>query len=192
MRIRKKDPIQYIYKVNPESQAVMIEISLDSYDELFNGWDASPLKMRDLEPELMAYILEALFEISFRQTVELWCYIPVSLIDLEKERKSIQSIRNNFNTQIRFIERNLFSNYRKIVAYIALSIVFLLAAYFIPSLVRQQLTFSIIIEGLFIGGWVLLWEAFSLFFFASYDLRKKRKRFIKLLSSNIYFHPNNL
>jgi predicted metal-binding membrane protein len=42
-------------------------------------------------------------------------------------------------------------------------------------------------EGLFIGGWIFIWEAFSLFFFTTHDERKRRDVFYRYLDSEIYF-----
>jgi len=108
-----KDPIQFIYKKNLKNEAYMIEVMLDDYDELFNGWGASPLKMRDLEPELMQYLLDAGFEISYKDPVEFVFYLPNDKEVTDKEIKSVQTIRNNFKTQISFIDRALKRNTRK-------------------------------------------------------------------------------
>jgi hypothetical protein len=55
------------------------------------------------------------------------------------------------------------------------------------SFYEDSLTFNILREGLFIGGWFLLWESFSLFFFDSYEVRQRRKRFQRYLDSDIEF-----
>ena len=182
-----KDPIQFIYKKNLKNDTYMIEVMLDDYDELFNGWDASPLKMRDLEPELMEYLLDAGFEIPYKEPIELVFYLPKDKEVTNKEIKSVQTIRNNFKTQISFIDRALKRNTRKIITYIVMSIVFLLMAYLIPTVSDLGILMSVLMEGLFIGGWVLLWEAFAIFFFSGHDLRVKRKRFVKFLDSEIKF-----
>ena len=186
-RKKYKDPIQFIYKKNPENHAFIIEVSLDDYDELFNGWDASPLKMRDLEPELMDYIEDAGYEIPYKEKIEFVFYMPVVKEDTDKEIKSVQTIRNNFKTQISFIDRAQRRNTRKILTYIFMSITFLLVAYLMPGIAAQNILLSVLMEGLFIGGWVLLWEAFAIFFFKGHDLRVRRKRFVKFLDSEIKF-----
>ena len=43
------------------------------------------------------------------------------------------------------------------------------------SFFEEQLSFTILREGLFIGGWFLMWESFSLFFFDSYEVRNRKK-----------------
>jgi hypothetical protein len=43
------------------------------------------------------------------------------------------------------------------------------------------------IEGFFIGGWFLLWEAFSLFFFDTHEIKIRQKIFTRFLASDLYF-----
>jgi len=68
-----------------------------------------------------------------------------------------------------------------------MSIVFLLMAYLIPTVSELSILMNVLMEGLFIGGWVLLWEAFAIFFFNGHELRIKRKLFVKFLDSEIKF-----
>jgi hypothetical protein len=192
MKKMKPFALKQIYRVNEETKAYMIEISLDDYDELFNGWDASVIRRKELEPELLDYMVSASYEISLKYPVELWFYLDPAKENNEREIISVQSIVNNFKTRLHFNEMKLRSNYRKILTYILMSTLFLLFAYLMPKDFDLILFINIIVEGLFIGGWVLLWEAFSLFFFDSHDLRIKKKHLTKLKDSKIYFKYKKL
>lgn len=192
MKTKKPFALKQIYRVNEETNAYMIEISLDDYDELFNGWDASIIRRKELEPELLDYMVSASYEISLNYPVELWFYVDPSKENTDREMISVLSIVNNFKTRLHFNEMKLRSNYRKILIYILMSTLFLLFAYLMPKDLDMILFINIIVEGLFIGGWVLLWEAFSLFFFDSHDLRIRKKHLIKLKDSKIYFKYKKL
>jgi len=188
LEMKKKSPIYNYYNINPDSSAYMVEISLDNYAELFNGWDASPLKRRDLEPELLHYIEQCGTEIPLKYDVELYLYLSEKYKDEEKEARSKLGIINNFNIVLFFIKKSLEKIYRQIFANILLSIVFLVAANLLKSNFQIETLFpSIAVEGLYIGGWVLLWEAFSLFFFDSYEIRQRKKIFIRFKEMKIYF-----
>ena len=93
---KKKIALANYYNKNEDTSSYMIEISLDNYSELFNGWDASPLKRRDLEPELLDYIEQCGSEIPLEYSIELYLYLPESLKDVEKEQRSKTGILNNF------------------------------------------------------------------------------------------------
>lgn len=187
MENKKKNAFQYMYNKNPENGAYIVEVSLDDYSELFNGWDASPLKRRDLEPELLDYLEQAGNEIPIKEKVEVCFYLPTILKSEDKEKKSISSVRSNFSIVMYFINKTLRHNNRQIIIYVSMSIVFLIAAYFLRNIAVTGLLFSIVLEGLFIGGWFLLWEAFSIFIFESHLIRIRKKVFKRYLESDIYF-----
>ncbi len=187
----KKKELLNVYNRNPENNAFLIEVSLDDYSEIFNGWDASQLKKKDIEPELLSYIEQAGYEIPLAETIEICFYLPKVINDTEKENISIMGIQNNFKTVLFFIERLLHKNYRQILTYVSIAILFLIGAYGLRLLLPDlNFTFSIVVEGFFIGGWFLMWEAFSLFFFESHDTRHRKKVYQRFLKSQIFFKDN--
>ncbi len=183
----KKNLSLNLYNSNPETKAYIVEVSLDDYSELFNGWDASPLRRKDLEPELMDYLEQAATEIPIKEKLELCFYMPSEKRDLDKEFKSITSIMNNFKVVRSVIQKQIERNYRRLLMYVVVSLIFLSAAYLLRNVTDISLLINIMIEGFFIGGWFLLWEAFSLFFFDTHEIKVRRKIFERFLSSDIYF-----
>ncbi|MFH0766474.1 MAG: hypothetical protein ABH890_02575 [Bacillota bacterium] len=188
--MKKKRELLNLYNRNLDNHAFMIEISLDDYSEIFNGWDASTLKKKDIEPELLDYLEQAGYEIPIKESIEIYFYLPKEINDTDKENKSIMGIQNNFHSVLFFIDRMLHKNYRQIAMYITLGILFLIGAYVTRELTNLNLMFSILLEGFFIGGWFLLWEAFSLFFFQAHETRQRKKVYQRFLTTNIYFKDN--
>lgn len=186
-RKQKRMYLGSIYPYDDTLDTYYIELSLNDYDELFNGWDASPLKRRDLEPELLAYLEEACYDIPSRSKIEIHCVMMDIKKDNQKERKSLDSFRHNFLMTEHFINKQVSRNVRKIMIYLLLSTFFLTFAYTLPRVHELDILSSILIEGLFIGGWVMLWEVFTLFFFDGYELRVRRKHVKRLSSSTIKF-----
>ncbi|MFA6627082.1 MAG: hypothetical protein WCT17_00940 [Bacilli bacterium] len=187
MKNKNKNAFQNMYNRNPDNQAYIVEISLDNYSELFNGWDASAIKRRDLEPEVLNYLEQVGNEIPLKEKIEICFYLPSHLKDADKELKCITGVKNNFNIVMFFTNKSLKHNYRRIITYVFMSVIFLTAAYLLRNLIHSSLLLSISLEGLFIGGWFLLWESFSLFFFESHEIRKKEKIFKRFLDTDIYF-----
>jgi len=183
----KKSESLALYNTNPETKAYIVEVSLDDYSELFNGWDASPLRRKDLEPELMDYLEQAATEIPIHEKLELCFYMPKEKRDLDKEFKSITSVMNNFKIVLSVIHKQLSHNYRRLAVYFIIALIFLSAAYLLRNVTHISLFINIMIEGFFIGGWFLLWEAFSLFFFDTHETRVRQKFFNRFLISDIYF-----
>lgn len=187
--VRKKHKKEYLslYNINPDSKAYVLELSLEDYSEIFNGWDASPLRRKEIEPELMDYFVQAATEIPIRERIEICFYVLSEQKDHDKENKSIAAIKNNFRIQLLFTNRSLRDIYRRFATYIFVSIILLSGAYILPGAIELSLVYKIMVEGMFIAGWWMLWEGCSLFFFNGHDIRLRKRYFERYLKSDIYF-----
>lgn len=183
----KKTYLKKIYRFNEESKAYIIDVSLDYYQELFNDWDGSPTRKRDLDPELVTYLEAASLEIPRKSNVEISFSLPLSEKNCDKEKKATDGINTNFLTALYFTKKALSYNLRKIILFVLLGVIFIMAAYIIQYKIDLTIGFDVLIEGLFIGGWVLLWEAFSLFFFSMHELRREKSMYLRFLNSEIVF-----
>jgi len=179
--------LSHIFNINQENDNFVIEINLNNYQHLYNDWDASSINQKELAPEIFDFIERASYEIPLSKDHELWFYLPAANQDEGKEAKSKKALKNNFKMELYFIKKKLNRIYRKAVTYILIGIVFLLAAYFLPETAGNKLLYSLFMEGIFIGGWVFFWEAFSQLFFASHEVRKRRRYYQRFLNSRIQF-----
>jgi len=187
---RKREYLS-LYNINPDSNAYLIELSLEDYSELFNGWDASPVRRKEIEPELMDYFEQAAIEIPIKEKIEVCFYIPAELKCPDKESKSISALLNNFRIKHLFTKKMLRDIYRRFITYIIVSAMLLTAAYVLPGLGELSLFYKIMIEGMVIAGWWILWEGCSLFFFTGHDIRVRKKYFERYMKSQIYFKTSN-
>lgn len=183
----KKSYLKKIYRYNEDEKSYIIDVSLDYYQELFNDWDASPIRKKDLDPDLVMYLEAASHEIPRKSNIEVSFSIPLNEKNEEKEKKAIAGIKTNFSTALYFTRKELNYSLRKIILFILLGFIFILTAYLIQNKIALTIGFDVLIEGLFIGGWVLLWEAFSLFFFSMYELRKQKSMYMRFLNASIVF-----
>jgi hypothetical protein len=186
---KSKDDYQlrYIYHTNQYNNAYLVELNLDNYDDLFNSWDGSALDRKELDPELSHFLERASYELPLKDKVELCFYLPEKEKNEKIEADSRATIKNNFRMKQFFIDQNLKHNNKKTATYIVMGILFLITAYLIPERQDLSLLISLLMEGLFVGGWVFLWEAFSIFFFGSRELKDKKKRYFRYLDSEIVF-----
>ncbi|MGI6620971.1 MAG: hypothetical protein ACOX35_05925 [Bacillota bacterium] len=176
-----------MYKTDPDTDEFIIEISVDNYNEIFNGWDPSPVKRRDLDPEVIDFIESCADDIPLRYPVELHFYIPADQRAEEKERLSIEGIRNNFAYSVALIRKSLSEIRKKTIMYSVAAFVFLILRYMSGPIVPTNILTTIMIEGLSIGGWVFLWEAFSLLFFSGQETSNQLKQYLRLLEARIIF-----
>lgn len=179
--------LRYIYHTNQHNNAYLIELNLDKYDDLFNSWDGAELDRKELDPELSHFLARASYELPLKDKVELCFYLPETEKDEKMEADSRATIKNNFRMRQFFIDQDLKHNNKKTATYIVMGVLFLITAYLIPENQDLSLLISLLMEGLFVGGWVFLWEAFSIFFFGSRELKDKKKRYFRYLDSDIVF-----
>ncbi len=179
--------LRYIYHTNQHNNAYLIELNLDKYDDLFNSWDGAELDRKELDPELSHFLARASYELPLKNKVELCFYLPETEKDEKMEADSRATIKNNCRMRQFFIDQNLKHKHKKSATYIVIGVLFLITAYLIPKNQDLSLLISLLMEGLFVGGWVFLWEAFSIFFFGSRELKDKKKRYFRYLDSDIVF-----
>jgi hypothetical protein len=179
--------LSQIYSYLEEEECYLVQISLDSYDEIFNAWDAAPVKRRDLETDLLDFMEQVAYDLPMSEKVKLVFQLPKELKEEKKEATATEGIFHNFRMINHFINKELSRNNRKIGTYLIFGIAFLSLSFFFQDAFDLTFPFSILIDGFFIGGWVMFWEAFSLFFFSGSELRNRRRRFTRYLNSKIVF-----
>jgi hypothetical protein len=184
---KRKNYLKQIYKVNPESNAYIIEVSLENYNEIFNGWDPSPIKRRDLDPDLVHFMEECALDIPLRFPLELQFQMPGEQYDERKEELSRTGIQNNFNFTTHFIRKDIKQTRKKVVFYIITAFAFLSLGYISGQRVEPNIITTTLMEGLSIGGWVFLWEAFSLLFFSGQETYGKLRRYERFQNTIINF-----
>ena len=85
-----------IYRPFEDTERLMIEVSLDKYEDLFNEWDPAPFKRRDIDPDLRTFLEECSDEIGLKYPLAVVFYLPKGELDLEKQQKCIESLRSFF------------------------------------------------------------------------------------------------
>lgn len=184
---KKKNYLKQIYKMNPETNAYIIEISLVDYNEIFNGWDPSPIKRRDLDPDLLNFMEVCSSDIPLELPLELQFYMPEDQFNEDKENLSKVGIKNNFDFTTHFIKKELAQIRQKILLYIIMAVAFLSVGYLSAQQIESSFFTTILLEGLSIGGWVFLWEAFSLFFFQRQEVHSRLRTYIRFQNTVISF-----
>lgn len=165
----------------------MIEVSLTDYSDIFNGWDPSPVRRRDLDPDLVEFMEHCAADIPLNYPLELQFYVPKEVRDEEKEERTRESIRNNFSFTIHFIRKQLGEVRRKTFTDAIAAFAFLSVGYISRQHTSPSLLTTILLEGLSIGGWVFLWEAFSMFFFTGQEISNQLKRYMRFQVTEITF-----
>lgn len=165
----------------------MIEIALDQYSDIFNEWDPAPFKRREIDADLELYLEGSAEEIPSKYPIELYFIIPAGSRNQLMEQESRSALKSFFTFRIYFLKRDLRKVNIRILRYLVTGFILLWVGTIYPGHTSDAPWATVITEGIFIGGWVFLWEAVSLFFFSNRDLYQRRKMYKRLLDSPIFF-----
>jgi hypothetical protein len=175
-----------IYAVDASTNRYMIEIGLDRYVDIFSEWDPAPFKRRDIDPDLELYLEGSSDEIPFRYPIELCFTIPAGIQNDEIEADCRKGLQNSFIFKLYFLKKELRQTNARMLQFVLLGFVFLWVATFLEPF-NKRVLLSLLTEGLFIGGWVFLWEAVSLFFFTNRELYHRYRTYRRLQTALVIF-----
>lgn len=176
-----------IYTLDQATNAYMIEAALDDYGDIFNEWDPAPFKRRELDPDLQIYLEGSSNEISFRYPVELIFTLPAAKRNETIEQEVRVGLRNSFNFKLYVLRKEIRTINLLTLRYVLMGLGTLWAARLLSVPAEAYAITSVLTEGLFIGGWVFLWEAVSLFFFSNRDIYQRYRTYTRLRDALVIF-----
>ncbi len=183
---KKINYLNKIYEKNHETGDYIVEVSLDSYTDIFNEWDHASYKKRDMDPELALFIENCSLEIPFKYGINICFYLPKEIQNTEKEKVIESGFKTYYNFYTDFEMKDLRYSYRKVAGYIITSFLLLAVAYILSGK-SDDLFFSTITQCFTVGGWVFLWEAISFSFFKKSSKVDTIKNYQRLARAPIYF-----
>lgn len=181
-----KPYFQNSYRFDDKLGAYVIAVSLDSYNDVYDDWDPSPFKKRDIEDEFSDFVSDSALDIPLKYDIAIKLHLPESIKDEKKEDLLKKAYRNHFKFLIGRLYRHKKKLREKLMAYSSLAILFLLIAYTRPMW-SENIILEVLREGIFVGGWVFLWEVFTLLFITFREEKHNESHLNRLLHANIEF-----
>lgn len=184
--MKSKSFFDSIYKYEEEINAYLIEVSLDSYDEVYDDWDPSPFKRRDIEDEFNDYIYNSSEDIPLNYNIGIILHLPICKKDLKKEGMLVSALRSYYTYEVERVNKKKRNLLKRTVSYLFMSIFLLSAGYFFVS-ESEMVILNVLHEGILIGGWVFLWEFFTNIFITLRDMQTEYRMLDRILCSMIKF-----
>jgi RsiW-degrading membrane proteinase PrsW (M82 family) len=182
----EKLKLKDLYTYHLESNKYVLEIDIDQYQDMFNTWDAAPLKRKDIEPDLMDYLETAGRDIPLKYDLIISFIMPEAARDEKKEVMAKDALSMQFRYAISQVNASLTFNYRRILTFLIMSLIFLFINYLLrDALLNQALTIAL--EGLLVGGWFLLWNVFSIFILDNSVLNKRKRVLARYVKTDVVF-----
>lgn len=184
----EKINLKKLFRYNKEKNAFIIDVSIDYYKDLYNDWDFSPFKRRDLDTDLITFIEESSEEIPLRYKVIINFFIPEEMRDPGKEERSKAGLKNFFKYMLYKVESEQRKAQWRAFKYTVAGLFLVFIAFFVKNFIEQWGYLSFLPEGLIIGGWVFIWEVFTILFFLNSERKVKIKEYKRLIKSEINYN----
>lgn len=192
MENQKSIRTAHVYRTFEGTDRFAIEVALVDYNEIFNEWDPAPFKRRGLNPELQYFLEECSHDISIRHPLAVVFYMPSTELNPKKEEICLTGIRNHFAFKMHILDKEHRTIMLGVLKNTLIGILFLFLAITFDSLLVENLFLRLLHEGLFIGGWVFIWEALATVSFKNRELRHSIKECERFLDAPIVFKNEQL
>ena len=150
-----------------ESEYQLIEVKVQTLQQIFNSMDPSPFHERDLDREAEEFIVSWAQEHSSRNPYKLIVHLGQATDRPDAERILSESIRNYFSYRAEMNRRELKQLLRYgwislVIATVFLGLCVTVAQTVDPGLGRFH---PILHEGLIILGWVAMWRPLDVYLY---------------------------
>ncbi len=187
MKAKKIELLRKVYDKNEETQAFVIKALITKYTDIFNDLDPSPLRKRDLDQDFINYLVSCSLDIPLKYKTELHFVCPKEIADAAKEERAKAGIGTYCNLTMLTLREELKKSYKRAAGYILIFIALVSIAFaFGPNFEKHVIT-ETLREGIFIGGWVFLWEAIAIVFMKNKKMISEYKRYERLEDSPVEF-----
>jgi len=166
--------------VEPEFQ--LIEVKVQSLQQIFNSIDPSPFHERDLDPEAEEFIVSWAREHSLQRPFKLIVHLSQNCDRLEAERTLQESIHHYFQYRYEFNRREFKQILRHGWINLIIATSFLVACMMGAQAIHAEFgQFQAIIqEGLIILGWVAMWRPLDIYLYRWWPIYRLGKIYEKL------------
>ncbi|MFW5780771.1 MAG: hypothetical protein ACOCWI_04910 [Bacillota bacterium] len=172
--------LKELYRYDEKEKSYHVVVDLDTYRDVYSEWDYSPMTNRDLDDDLLEYLMDCSGEVGLKRKMVIDFYIPKDIVNKKREEKSIKGFHHYFFYRIRKIQSQRGRKFRKLGALLVIGFLFIALANLLNLFIEDEFIINLISEGLFIGAWVALWEIFNTFFFNISELSHRIKHYKRL------------
>jgi len=185
MKMEKKQ--ESLFRVNATTGNTIIEISLEDYGEFFHAWDNTAFKKRDLHPGLVEFLNLCSADIPLRKRLEIQFFVKNGVVGSEKEMMIAASYHNFFRALHRMESKKIQRIFKFSLVLFLIALLFILLNVLLSRETQGDVWSRVLLEGLMIGGWVFMWEAFHKVFFESMDPWNRRRELLRFERADITF-----
>lgn len=164
----------------------VIDVSADTAAQLFSGLDPAPFRHKDLDPQVEAYILAAVREISGPERTKIVFHLPPDEAASHAGAGLADAVHNYFAHRAWAAGEDLSRLLRTGGVSLMIGLSFLFVCLILRQLFIDSGTGSAMIaEGLLIVGWVALWRPLEIALYDWWPIARQKRLFTALKSTPV-------
>ena len=157
----------------------IIALHLRHLGQLFDSFDPSPFRERDLDRNAEEFIVESAKELPSQLQYELVIHLDQPTAHAEEQRAAESAVQMHFARQSKLLQRDLRQLMSRGRISLLIGIAFLAALLIMGQLVGQLLGESpftaLVQESLLIVGWVAMWRPIEVFLYDWWPIAGERR-----------------
>ena len=171
-----------------EDGMYIIDLKVDSKDQLFDKKDPNPYRTKDLDDDVVEYIISSCFDIGRSKLGTLRISVMSKITDSDK-REIIHAICDYFEYRKQISSKNLRAILSIGLKSFFIGLLFLSFSIYLSnylSKISSDIFFkSFIKEGFLLLGWVSMWKPINIFLYEWWPIRENIRLFTVLAQVNV-------
>lgn len=171
-----------------------IEVHLQDLSKLFDAMDPSPLRCKDLHPNVVEHIVDSARDLPSRTPLALILHVDQPALSQRDEATMCDATRTFFTNRSSQARHRLRLHLRRGVISLFIGLSVLAAALIGSNFLGEGTIASTLRETMDIGGWVALWRPMEMFLYDWWPIVGDRRFYKRLGCMPIqiqYVHQDN-
>ena len=175
----------------PQDAAGQVEIAVRVHTiaQLFNSFDPSPFRERDIDSEVEAYIYDWVRELPPAAPIAIVVHLPPEEASAPEAERIGEAFRHYFEQRVQTIDRELRELFRigrrSLAIGVSVLIVCLTASQLLAPLIPNATLAGVVRESLIIVGWVANWRPIEIYLYDWWPIRRRRRRYAQIADAPV-------
>jgi hypothetical protein len=172
-----------------EGETYCIDIRFHDFNQLYDNRDPAPFRERDLDEDLVKYLMISMDEIPRGQPIKIVLQGSFMESDLKAKEDFVEAFHQFFHHEVWAIENELKQLLRLGRTSLFFGMTFLIICVLLATNLIGNKTFlqNVFNEGLIIMGWVAIWRPINIFLYEWWPHLGKRQVYKYLSKVKIEF-----
>lgn len=167
----------------------LLELSIADPMQLFNSMDPAPFRERDLDAEVVSYVIDWASEAPLSAPLSMRVSLQQRSASAEHEGILRDAVHESFRRRAQSSRRRLKNLFRDGRISLLIGLTFLAAAIFVSDYLGARISNEnyawLVQESVVIGGWVALWHPLNIFLYDWWPIRAEARLFDRLAEMEV-------